>query len=96
MLFRSEYAQVIKSARHFVEHVARETETEDFRFAEVESLEEELEKVRRQLKRVVERDYFDSQLREDAAAAVLEAEQHFLTYVGRAAGVSSDQPEVTT
>ncbi|MCL4241992.1 MAG: hypothetical protein KJ048_11635 [Dehalococcoidia bacterium] len=82
---RSEdYLQVAKSARRFVEHVDRETATRDFRFAEVESLEEELEKVRRQLQRVVARDYFESPAREEAQASVLAAEAAFETYVERA------------
>lgn len=79
-----EYAQVAKSARHFVDHVDRESATEDFRFAEVESLEEELEKVRRQLRRVVSRDHFESPAREEAQAAIVEAERRLLTYVEQA------------
>jgi hypothetical protein len=79
-----EYAQVVKSSRHFIDHVDREAATEDFRFAEVESLEEELEKVRRQLRRVVSRDHFESPTREDAQAAIVEAERRLLTYVEQA------------
>lgn len=77
----ADYAQVIKSARRFVEHVERETATQDFRFVEVESLEEELEKVRRQLHRVRERDYFVNPTREEAQAAVIEAERALRAYV---------------
>ncbi len=76
-----DYAQVTKSASRFVEHVARETGTQDFRFAEVESLEEEMEKVRRQLGRVVDRDYFESTAKEDAQAAVLAAERALAEYI---------------
>lgn len=76
-----DYAQVVKSARHFVEHVDRETATDDFRFAEVESLEEELEKVRRQFKRVIERDYFESPAQEEARAALLAAGNRLALYV---------------
>jgi hypothetical protein len=81
----ADYAQVIKSARRFVEHVERETSTQDFRFVEVESLEEELEKVRRQLHRVRERDHFGNATREEAQAAVIEAERALAAYVGIAA-----------
>lgn len=77
----ADYAQVIKSARRFVEHVERETASRDFRFAEVENLEEELEKVRRQLHRVRERDYFVNATREEAQAAVIGAEQALRSYV---------------
>lgn len=76
-----DYAQVAKSARRFVEHVDRETSTQDFRFAEVESLEEELEKVRRQFQRVLARDYFESPAKEETQSAMLAAESAFATYV---------------
>jgi hypothetical protein len=76
-----DYAQVTKSANRFVEHVGRETATRDFRFAEVESLEEEMEKVRRQLRRVLDRDYFESMAKEDAQAAVIAAERALAEYV---------------
>lgn len=76
-----DYAQVMKSARRFGEHVDRETSTQDFRFAEVESLEEELEKVRRQLQRVMDRDYFENPAKEEAQAAVLAAESALKAYV---------------
>ncbi|MEP7216216.1 MAG: Chromate resistance protein ChrB [Anaerolineaceae bacterium] len=77
----ADYAQVIKSATRFVEHVERETSTEDFRFVEVESLEGEMEKVRRQLQRVIDRDHFDNAAREGAHAAVLAAERALSGYV---------------
>jgi hypothetical protein len=76
-----DYAQVTKSALRFVEHVARETTSQDFRFAEVESLEEEMEKVRRQFQRVVDRDYFENAAREDAQGAVLAAQRALSDYI---------------
>jgi hypothetical protein len=76
-----EYAQVAKSARHFIEHVEREEATHDYRFAEVESLEEELEKVRRQFDRVVQRDFFRTEARRLAEGAVSEATARFDRYV---------------
>jgi hypothetical protein len=79
-----EYGQVVKSARHFVDHIERETATDDYRYAEVESLEQELEKVRRQLHLVVARDHFDHALREDAQAAIVAAEERLRAYVEEA------------
>jgi hypothetical protein len=79
-----EYAQVAKSARHFIDHVDREAESEDYRFAEVESLEEELEKVRRQLRLVKDRDYFETPAFEEAQAAIAAASQRLTRYVDTA------------
>ena len=76
-----EYAQVIKSARHFTEHVEREAASDDYRFAEVESLEQELEKVRRQLDLVVARDYFEHPLREETLTAIADGEERLRRYV---------------
>jgi hypothetical protein len=76
-----EYRQVVKSARHFAEHVERESRSADYRFAEVESLEQELEKVRRQLELVAARDYFENPLREEARAAILAGEESLRCYV---------------
>lgn len=68
-----DYRQVAKSALKFVAHVGREVEEGDYRFAEVDALEEELEKVRRQFERATGRDYLKSPAREDAAHAVADA-----------------------
>ena len=69
-----EFAQVARSAARLVEHIGREEVTDDYRFAEVDTLEEELEKVRRQFQRVVDRDYLGCPVREQAAAALSEAD----------------------
>lgn len=68
-----EFRQVTKSARKFVAHVGREVDESDYRFAEVDALEEELEKVRRQFERACARDYLGSCGREEAAHAVADA-----------------------
>lgn len=68
-----EFRQVAKSARKFVAHVEREETEGDYRFAEVDALEEELEKVRRQFERAGSRDYLGSPGREEAAHAVADA-----------------------
>lgn len=79
-----EYRQVVKSARKLIDHIGREDATEDYRFAEVESLEEELEKVRRQLRHVLGRDHLGVASRVEAQAAVLEAEARLQEYFDHA------------
>jgi hypothetical protein len=87
-----EYAQVVKSARHFAEHIERESSSEDYRFAEMESLEQELEKVRRQLELVAARDYFANPLREEAQAAVVAGDQSLRCYVDEAYRRGAEPP----
>jgi Protein ChrB, N-terminal len=67
---QEEYLQVAKSARKLAAHIDQEDGDEDYRFAEVESLEEELDKVRRQFARVVRRDLGGVEARRDAEVAV--------------------------
>lgn len=76
-----EYRQVVKSARKFIDHVGREEATSDFRFSEVESLEEELLKVARQLQRVVARDSAGLALRREAEECLAAARERLDQYV---------------
>jgi hypothetical protein len=79
-----EFAQVQRWARRLVDHIGREEATEDYRFAEVDTLEEEMEKLRRQFQRVVERDYLGSPARIPAAEALSEAAQRLSAYIDEA------------
>lgn len=79
-----EFAQVERWARRLIEHIGREEATDDYRFAEVDTLEEEMEKLRRQFQRVVERDYLGSPARVDAASALSQAAQRLSAYVDEA------------
>lgn len=79
-----EYRQVIKSARKFYAHVEQEERDRDFRFAEVESLEEELNKVRRQLELVHERDPLSPAIRSEAHDAIEAAAERLQQYLDRA------------
>lgn len=79
-----EYIQVARSAGRLIEHIKRELEHEDFRLAELETLEEELEKVRRQHRRVVERDWLGTPAKEEADSAILEAEKALQEYLEKA------------
>lgn len=79
-----EFAQVERWAQRLVEHIGREESTDDYRFAEVDTLEEEMEKLRRQFQRVAERDYLGSPARQAAAAVLSEAAQRLSAYVDEA------------
>jgi hypothetical protein len=79
-----EYRQVAKSAAKLVDHIDREEESGDYRLAEVDSLEEELNKVRRQLERAVARDAVGLAIREDAESALAKAELRLQEYVDHA------------
>lgn len=79
-----EYQQVLKSARKFCAHVEQEERDSDYRFAEVESLEEELGKVRRQLALVRGRDSLNLPIAIDAEAAVAAAAARLQQYVDNA------------
>ena len=79
-----EFEQVHRWAQRLVEHIAREESSDDYRFAEVDTLEEEMEKLRRQFQRVVERDYLGSPARQPAASVLSEAAQRLSAYVDEA------------
>jgi ChrB-like protein len=79
-----EFAQVERWAQRLVEHIGREESTDDYRFAEVDTLEEEMEKLRRQFQRVTERDYLGSPARQTAATVLSEAARRLSAYVDEA------------
>jgi hypothetical protein len=79
-----EFRQVFRSSARLVEHIAREEATDDYRLAEVDALEEELEKVRRQFQRASDRDYLGAPGRDEAANAVSEAAQRMRRYLDEA------------
>jgi hypothetical protein len=79
-----EFAQVERWARRLIDHIGREEATDDYRFAEVDTLEEEMEKLRRQFQRVAERDYLGTPTRQDAAAALSEAARRLSAYIDEA------------
>ena len=79
-----EYRQVAKSAAKLVDHIDREEETSDYRLAEVDSLEEELNKVRRQFDRATARDTSSIASRKDAESSLTRAEQRLQEYIDHA------------
>ena len=88
-----EFGQVARSCLKLIDHIAREEATDDYRYAEVDTLEEELEKVRRHFQRAVDRDHLGSPAREPAAAAVSDAGQRLRTYVDEAFRHENGLPE---
>ena len=90
---RDEFEQVGKSSMRLVEHIGREEAGDDYRYAEVDALEEELEKVRRQFQRAIDRDHLASPARETAAAAVSEAAQRLRAYLDEAFRRENGLPE---
>ncbi|MGH2633831.1 MAG: Chromate resistance protein ChrB [Tepidiformaceae bacterium] len=88
-----EFGQVARSCLKLIDHIAREEATDDYRYAEVDTLEEELEKVRRHFQRAVDRDHLGSASREAAAAAVSDAAQRLRTYVDEAFRHENGLPE---
>jgi hypothetical protein len=79
-----EYMHVVKSARNLVAHIEREEGSHDYRFSEVESLDEELNKVRRQLDLVTERDPGEHPARAEALTALHAAESRLQQYLDNA------------
>jgi hypothetical protein len=79
-----EYRQVVKSAQKLFDHIGREEASRDYRFAEVESLEQELQKVRRQLALVIDRDLQGLPMRADAESALAAAEARLQQYLDNA------------
>lgn len=63
-----EYAEIADKCRDFFAELDRETERENFTFAEVEENEEELEKLRSWLAKVVRRDFFGTPKRQEVEA----------------------------
>ena len=80
-----EFNQVQRWAQRLIDHIGREEATDDYRYAEVDTLEEEMEKVRRQFRRAADRDHFGATpARTEAAATVSEAAQRLGRYIDEA------------
>lgn len=68
-----EYAEIADKCRDFFAELDRETERENFTFAEVEENEEELDKLRSWFAKVERRDFFHSPRREEVEALLTQA-----------------------
>jgi len=71
----AEYLELIDKCNDFFAEMARETERQNFTFAEVEENEEELEKLKGWLMKIRDRDVFNSPRAGEAEAAVRKCEQ---------------------
>ncbi len=69
-----EYEELLQRCDRFVDHVRRWTVGEEFRFAAVEELEEDLEKRRRSLAQIASRDVFGVPQREQVEARIKDCE----------------------
>lgn len=69
-----EYAAVADSSRQLVTHVRRELRHRDFRESELQSIRNDLKKLRRWLEQIRARDYFGCAAADDADDAVTECE----------------------
>ncbi len=89
---RDEYRDLIEKCERYLRHVQRVVEAEDFQFAEVEELEEDLEKRKRWLAQIVERDAFGMDERRTVEACLKRCEEALNSFVETAylAGSGSD------
>ena len=79
-----EYNDLLVKCRRFVDHVARFANADDFAFANVEELEEDLEKRRRTLVQLIGRDAFGVEERYQAEAAIKECEEALAGFIEQA------------
>ena len=87
---QSEYADLLDKCRRFLSHIERLAKGVDFRFANVEELEEDLEKRRRTLAQVIERDVFDVGERHAAEAGVKDCEEALARFTEQAFAANKD------
>ena len=78
---REEYADLLGKCRRFLAHAERLAKAGDFRFAEVEELEEDLEKRRRWLAQVIARDAFGIEARQEVEACLMQCEEALARFV---------------
>lgn len=70
-----EYAEVVENEERFEDEIRRETRKEKFTFAEMEDMEADWEKLKKWQERVVARDFFGAQGRQEAEARLAEGEK---------------------
>jgi hypothetical protein len=80
-----EYAEIAREAERLLEHIARETEHRDFTYAELEELEQDLNKLRRWADQVRSRDYFGSDRAEGVRELLERCETALGAFLERAA-----------
>jgi hypothetical protein len=81
---REEYLDLLQKCERYLAHVERVTRAGDFQFAEVEELEEDLEKRRRWLAQIVARDAFGIEDRQTVEACLKRCEEALTTFIDKA------------
>ncbi|MPZ49612.1 MAG: hypothetical protein GEU75_10005 [Dehalococcoidia bacterium] len=81
---REEYVDLLQICQRFLDHVKRVTEAGDFRFVQVEELEEDLEKRRRWLSQVVARDVLGVPERQQVEDCLKDCEKALAQFEERA------------
>jgi hypothetical protein len=81
---RDEYIDLLTKCTRFIGHVDRLAKAADFAFANVEELEEDLEKRRRTLVQLIARDAFGVEERYEAEAAIRDCEEALAGFVEQA------------
>lgn len=76
-----EYAEFLGRCQDFLAEVAKETQQEKFTFAEMEEIEEDLEKLEHWLGKIRARDFFGAAQAEPARAALNACREAFATFV---------------
>lgn len=76
-----EYAEFLERCRDFLAEVAKETQQEKFTFAEMEEIEEDLEKLEHWLGKIRARDFFGAAQAEPAQAALSACREAFAAFV---------------
>ena len=75
-----EYGEVAKECQKALRHIERELEQQEFSFEEVEELEGDLEKIRRWLSEVKERDFWDCPARHGVERLIGEVEARLAAF----------------
>ncbi len=81
---RDEYVDLLAKCTRFIGHVGRLAQAGDFVFANVEELEEDLEKRRRTLVQLIARDAFGVEERYEAETAIKDCEEALAGFIEQA------------
>ena len=76
-IVNEDYAEVAENEERFQEEIHRETRKEKFTFTELEDMEADREKIRREMAKVQARDFFGAHGRSEADAQMAESKKLF-------------------
>jgi hypothetical protein len=78
-----EYREILEQCTHFLREIEKETKRGNFSFAEIEEIEEDLDKLRRWLEKVSRRDRFGAKMASATAAKVRDCEEALAHFAQR-------------